>query len=89
MEPTPPKTRKPRKHIARPFYETSKKTSAEIVNEARSSVRSLDTKRPATPLDKKRTLFDPYSGNREGRPSSAVRFVVLVVCFKVAKRFCY
>jgi len=71
MEPTPPKINRNKRIVNRPFYEPTKKTSAEIISEARSTVRVLDTKRPETPLDVgNRTLFGNY---REGRPTSAVR----------------
>uniref|UniRef100_A0A7M5WK95 Uncharacterized protein n=2 Tax=Clytia hemisphaerica TaxID=252671 RepID=A0A7M5WK95_9CNID len=71
MEPTPPKgSRNKRFAQNRPFYESSKKTSAEIISEARSTVRPLQTRRPETPLDlNNRTLFGKQ---REGRPPSAV-----------------
>lgn len=75
MDPTPPKEGKARRHVARPFYESPKRTSAEIVNEARSSVRSLETRRPFTPIDAKRTLFDAGAKPRDGRPPSALRYV--------------
>ena len=73
MEPTPPKANRTKKSVNRPFYETSKKTSAEIVSEARSTVKSLQTRRPETPHDiNKRSLF---GSQREGRPPSAVRYI--------------
>ncbi|XP_015772193.1 PREDICTED: armadillo repeat-containing protein 2-like [Acropora digitifera] len=70
--PRPTKSRKGQKALSRPFYETDGQTSANIVSEARSSLRSLETKRPFTPVESKRTLFRsspprPY----EGRPPSA------------------
>lgn len=66
------KSRKGDKSSSRPFYATEGPTSANIVSEARSSFRSLDTKRPFTPVESNRTLFGgspsrPY----EGRPPSA------------------
>ena len=71
MEPTPPKNNRNKRFVNRPFYEPAKKTSAEIISEARSTVRVLDTKRPETPLDVgNRTLFGKH---RDGRPTSAVR----------------
>lgn len=73
MEPSPPKTSRTRRVSSRPFYEASQKTSAEIVSEARSAVRSLNTKRPFTLLDSQRTLFCRSGEQRDGRPPSAVR----------------
>ena len=77
MEPTPPKgARNKRFAQNRPFYESSKKTSAEIISEARSTVRPLQTRRPETPLDlNNRSLFGKQ---REGRPPSAVRFGFII-----------
>ena len=57
MEPTPPKTSRISKKFNRPFYEAKRKTSAEIVSEARSSLRTLQTKRPFTPAEPNRTIF--------------------------------
>ena len=74
MEPSPPKTQKSRKHTSRPFYEVSKKTSAEIVSEARSSVRALETTRPYTPAESNRTLFSKPGKKRDERPPSAFRY---------------
>lgn len=70
--PRPPKSRKAEKGSSRPFYETEGPTSANIVSEARSSIRPVNTKRPFTPVESNRTLFGgscsrPY----EGRPPSA------------------
>ena len=50
---------KPRKNRSevKPFYLASGTTSAEIVAEARTSVRCVDTKRPCTPVESQRTLF--------------------------------
>ncbi|KAL9969241.1 hypothetical protein ACROYT_G021436 [Oculina patagonica] len=66
------KSRRGDKASSRPFYAADGPTSANIVSEARSSLRSLDTKRPFTPVESQRTLFGgssvkPY----EGRPPSA------------------
>ena len=72
MEPSPPKAARTKRNINRPFYASAQKTSAEIISEARSAVRSLKTKRPFTPLDSQRTLFG-RTEQREGRPPSAVR----------------
>lgn len=70
--PRPPKSRKGEKSSNRPFYETDGPTSANIVSEARSSLRSLDTKRPFTPVESNRTLFGGSSSRPyEGRPPSA------------------
>lgn len=84
--PRPTKSRKGQKALSRPFYETDGQTSANIVSEARSSLRSLETKRPFTPVESKRTLFRsspprPY----EGRPPSAFRFAnvklrIIIIC---------
>jgi len=70
MEPSPPKSHRTRRQIHRPFYESPKKTSAEIISEARSSVRSLETQRPFTPADGQRRLFS--GRNRDARPPSAI-----------------
>ncbi|XP_067050151.1 armadillo repeat-containing protein 2-like [Acropora muricata] len=70
--PRPTKSRKGQKALSRPFYETDGQTSANIVSEARSSLRSLETKRPFTPVESKRTLFrSSPSRPYEGRPPSA------------------
>ncbi|KAK0053512.1 armadillo repeat-containing protein 2 [Biomphalaria pfeifferi] len=62
--------KKPKK----PFYALPENipTSAQIVNAARSSLRTFDTKRPNTPREEQRHLF-PTSTNRapETRPPSA------------------
>ncbi|XP_020605577.1 armadillo repeat-containing protein 2-like [Orbicella faveolata] len=70
--PRPQKSRRGEKASNRPFYATEGPTSANIVADARSSIRPLDTKRPFTPVESNRTLFGrssvkPY----EGRPPSA------------------
>ncbi|BFZ09273.1 hypothetical protein BsWGS_12312 [Bradybaena similaris] len=58
----------------KPFYALPEKTptSSQIVNDARSSLRKLNTQRPNTPRDEQRHLF-PFSTNRtpESRPPSA------------------
>ncbi|KAK3739022.1 hypothetical protein QZH41_010480 [Actinostola sp. cb2023] len=65
--------RKTKRVVDRPFYEKAGPTSAEIVAEARSSVRSLNTKRPCTPTESKRTLFNTNATRPvEGRPPSAL-----------------
>lgn len=74
MEPTPPKGQRNRKFVNRPFYEPHKKTSAEIIADARSNVRTLDTSRPYTPAESSRTLFGNNGKQREGRPPSACRY---------------
>ncbi|KAG8123962.1 hypothetical protein E2320_019329 [Naja naja] len=48
------------------------KTSAEIINEARSTLRTLRTQRPFTPRDERRKLFGSTSSRTpENRPPSA------------------
>ena len=72
MEPTPP--RKPKEN--RPFYALpeEKPTAVQIINEARSSLKELKTKRPYTPREDKRTLFGPRPLNSsDNRPPSAFR----------------
>ncbi|PVD28492.1 hypothetical protein C0Q70_11080 [Pomacea canaliculata] len=60
--------------LSRPFYEPpeNKATSSQIINEARSSLRTLGATRPFTPRDEQRHLF-PTSTNRtpESRPPSS------------------
>ncbi|XP_031438129.1 armadillo repeat-containing protein 2 isoform X2 [Clupea harengus] len=64
-----------RRETRKPFYRVpgaSNKTSAEIVQEARQSLRTLRTQRPFTPLDEHRQLFGEGSSRpRDGRPPSA------------------
>ncbi|KAL4233349.1 Armadillo repeat-containing protein 2 [Mactra antiquata] len=70
MEPQPP--RKPKEN--RPFYAPpeDKPIAVQIINEARSSLKDLKTKRPFTPRDDKRTLFGPRTVNAsDNRPPSA------------------
>ncbi|XP_056620116.1 armadillo repeat-containing protein 2 isoform X2 [Triplophysa dalaica] len=51
---------------------TRRQTSAEIVSEARRSLRSLTTQRPFTPQEQHRQLFGESSSRaRDGRPPSA------------------
>lgn len=51
------------------------KTSAEIINEARSTLRTLRTQRPFTPRDERRKLFGSTSSRTpENRPPSAFRY---------------
>ncbi len=71
MQPTPPKSKKPQ--YQRPFYDAGKKTSAEIISEARKSVKPIDAARPFTPADSKRSLFGATRSS-EGRPPSAFRY---------------
>lgn len=54
-----------------PFYAVpdNVKTSTEIINEARASVRPIDTKRPFTPRGGQRHLFENVI--RRSRPPSA------------------
>uniref|UniRef100_H3BBP4 Armadillo repeat containing 2 n=1 Tax=Latimeria chalumnae TaxID=7897 RepID=H3BBP4_LATCH len=48
------------------------KTSAEIIKEARSSLRALKTQRPFTPREDQRKLFGPTSSRTpENRPPSS------------------
>ncbi|KAK6489354.1 armadillo repeat-containing protein 2 isoform X1 [Huso huso] len=61
--------------ISKPFYVSSapkQKTSAEIISEARKSLRTLKTQRPLTPREDQRKLFGPSSSRTpENRPPSA------------------
>ncbi|CAN0226799.1 unnamed protein product [Lampetra fluviatilis] len=55
----------------------SRRTSAQIVSEARALVRALETRRPRTPREAERRLFGARggvdgAGSRDSRPSSAV-----------------
>eukprot|EP00794_Sanderia_malayensis_P021357 gene21357-23433_t len=68
MQPTPPKSKKPQ--YKRPFYDAGKKTSAEIIAEARRTVRPVEAARPFTPSEPKRSLFGAARPS-EGRPPSA------------------
>ncbi|XP_028653445.1 armadillo repeat-containing protein 2 isoform X1 [Erpetoichthys calabaricus] len=58
-----------------PFYmksSSNQKTSAEIINEARMSVRILNTKRPLTPREDERKLFGSTSTRTsDSRPPSS------------------
>ncbi|XP_063773154.1 armadillo repeat-containing protein 2 isoform X2 [Pseudophryne corroboree] len=58
-----------------PFYKpptSVQKTSAEIINEARHSLRTLTTKRPFTPREDQRKLFGPLSSRTsDNRPPSS------------------
>ncbi|KAM9316634.1 armadillo repeat-containing protein 2 [Gastrophryne carolinensis] len=58
-----------------PFYKpppSVQKTSAEIINEARNSLRTLRTQRPFTPREDQRKLFGPLSSRTpDNRPPSA------------------
>ncbi|XP_060572268.1 armadillo repeat-containing protein 2-like isoform X3 [Ruditapes philippinarum] len=70
MEPQPP--RKPKEN--RPFYAPpeDKPIAVQIINEARSSLKELKTKRPFTPRDDRRTLFGSRPVNTsDNRPPSA------------------
>ena len=74
MANTEVKARKNRSE-AKPFYLASGTTSAEIVAEARTSVRCVDTKRPCTPVDSQRTLFGASRRpESHSRPPSAFRY---------------
>jgi hypothetical protein len=71
---------KPRKNRseAKPFYLASGTTSAEIVAEARTSVRCVDTKRPCTPVESQRTLFgSSRRPESHSRPPSAFRLEIM------------
>lgn len=72
----------PKKKPNLPFYALPQnvKTSAKIVNEARSSIRTLEAKRPFTPLDNKRTLFTSQSQqlDTDARPQTTLRLVILL-----------
>ncbi|XP_037376083.1 armadillo repeat-containing protein 2 isoform X1 [Talpa occidentalis] len=58
-----------------PFYRLSvskQKTSAEIISEARNSLRTVRTQRPFTPQEDQRKLFGPSSSRTpENRPPSS------------------
>lgn len=60
------------------FYRPSlavQKTSAEIINEARNTLRTLRTQRPFTPREEQRKLFGSASSRApENRPPSAFRY---------------
>uniref|UniRef100_A0A667WWA8 Uncharacterized protein n=1 Tax=Myripristis murdjan TaxID=586833 RepID=A0A667WWA8_9TELE len=67
-----------KREIASPFTPRRcalRKTSAEIVSEARQSLRTLCTQRPFTPKDGHRQLFGGSSvrANHDGRPPSTFR----------------
>ena len=74
--PTKPTKRKP---TERAFYEkpADKATSSDIINEARSSLRTLRTNRPHTPKDDRRTFFGERAAHE--RPPSSFRLVLLYV----------
>lgn len=63
----------------KPFYQVGDRmTAAAIVSQARSSLRTLKTKRPETPLQSERTLLGDRSGSartRDSRPPSVMRYV--------------
>uniref|UniRef100_A0A8I5MZ39 Armadillo repeat containing 2 n=1 Tax=Papio anubis TaxID=9555 RepID=A0A8I5MZ39_PAPAN len=58
-----------------PFYRSSvskRKTSAEIISEARNALRTVRTQRPFTPQEAQRKLFGPASSRTsENRPPSS------------------
>ena len=63
-----------------PFYKaTGDKTSASIIAEARKDLKSVSTKRPATPGDAARRLFGSHQYSAEQgvvkRPPSVYRWV--------------
>ena len=83
------KSRKNRSE-SKPFYLASGTTSAEIVAEARTSVRCVDTKRPCTPVESQRTLFGASRRpESHSRPPSAFRlefmicFILMFYCGKI------
>ncbi|NXN38667.1 ARMC2 protein, partial [Rhinoptilus africanus] len=54
-----------------PFYRPKKKTSSEIINEARNVLRTLRTQRPFTPTEAQRKLFGSGSSRApQNRPPS-------------------
>lgn len=55
-------------------YGSRRQTSAEIVTEARNSLRTLRTQRPFTPQEEQRQLFGGSARTRDGRPPSSFRF---------------
>lgn len=55
-------------------YGSRRQTSAEIVTEARHSLRTLRTQRPFTPRQEHRQLFAGSARTRDGRPPSSFRF---------------
>lgn len=61
-----------------PFYRLSvskQKTSSEIINEARSVLRTLRTQRPFTPAEDQRKLFGSGSSRApQNRPPSVFRY---------------
>lgn len=60
-----------------PFYlgcGSRRQTSAEIVTEARHSLRTLRTKQPFTPREEHRQLFGGSARKHDGRPPSSFRF---------------
>ncbi|XP_053503278.1 armadillo repeat-containing protein 2 isoform X1 [Ictalurus furcatus] len=52
-------------------YGSRRQTSAEIVTEARHSLRTLQTQRPFTPREEHRQLFGGSARTRDGRPPSS------------------
>lgn len=65
-----------------PFYRTPerRRTSAEIIRDAKKAIRSLSTKRPFTPRDEKRTLFGEGSNrNPDARPASTYRYKLVLI----------
>ncbi|XP_038044159.1 armadillo repeat-containing protein 2-like [Patiria miniata] len=68
----PPSRRRPKE--LKPFYEkpSDAETSSDIIKEARSSLRTVRTNRPFTPLEDKRTLFGGSAARSPSdRPPSA------------------
>lgn len=56
-----------------PFYALPEdlKTSAEIISEARTCIRSIETRRPFTPRESNRQLFGQIGNSKWARPPSA------------------
>lgn len=77
MDPLLRRTRKGGRGNVRPFYATDGQTSAEIVSEARQIVRTVETKRPFTPVEQQRTLFGVTGSTAavKERPTSSFGFV--------------
>ena len=74
MDPTSANGSKSRRQKSSdPFYAPPKDrdTAAEIINEARSSLKMVNTKRPFTPKDSKRSLFGDLPGPTFSRPPSS------------------
>lgn len=62
-----------------------RQTSAEIVTEARNSLKILGTRRPFTPQEEHRRLFGNVS-SRDGRPPSTFRLKKMVLLGELWKQ---